>query len=180
MGGKKVGAADVARAASQMVHETGAEPLGYVRSNTGDPPSAFDSYAQTNLKTIHQYWNNLFAGLAKQYSRFTASRILQQSVLIANPLLYNRLDCLLQSLRIELLAVREALWPTKYFLAHDKVGRDTLRDRHTKPPEHKGDNTVNLSGWVRYAFASEDTLQCWCHISCRNSYTAGVRCLARQ
>ena len=49
IGGKKVGAADVARAASHMVHETGAEPVGYVRSNTGDPPRAFESYAQTNL-----------------------------------------------------------------------------------------------------------------------------------
>ena len=28
------------------------EPVGYVRSNTGDPPSALDSYAQTNLNTI--------------------------------------------------------------------------------------------------------------------------------
>ena len=49
IGGKKVGAADVARVASQIEHETGAEPVLYVRSNTGDPPSAFDSYAQTKL-----------------------------------------------------------------------------------------------------------------------------------
>ena len=55
MGGKKVGAADVARAASQIVHEIGAEPVGYVRSSTGGPPSAFDSYAQTNLDSTNQY-----------------------------------------------------------------------------------------------------------------------------
>jgi hypothetical protein len=38
-----VGAADVARAASQIVHLTGAEPVWYVRSRTGDPPRAFVS-----------------------------------------------------------------------------------------------------------------------------------------
>ena len=54
IGVKRVGAADVAWAASQMVHGMGAESHEYVRSNTGGPPSAFDSSAQTNLEAFHQ------------------------------------------------------------------------------------------------------------------------------
>ena len=47
--GKNVGAADVARAASQIVHGTEAAPVVYVRRRTGDPPRAFLSYVHTNL-----------------------------------------------------------------------------------------------------------------------------------
>ena len=80
MGGKKVGAADVARAASQIVHETGAEPVGYVRSSTGDPPSAFDSYAQTNLNSTNQHIDGNSISFPRRHSRFTAGRVLKWRV----------------------------------------------------------------------------------------------------
>ena len=51
--GKKVGTAEVART-SQIVHSTGAEAEGYVRSNNGEPPNAFCSYAQIKLDMLSE------------------------------------------------------------------------------------------------------------------------------
>ena len=136
MGGKNVGAADVARAASQIVHETGAEPVGYVRSSTGDPPSAFDSYAQTNLNSRNQHSDVNSISVRKEGLRFTAGMLLKWSVWIANPLLYNCLDSLLKGPRIEFLAFGKVLWSTKDLLAHGQVGSNTFSDRHTKSTKH--------------------------------------------
>ena len=136
MGGKKVGAADVARAASQIVHEIGAEPVGYVRSSTGDPPSALASYAQTNLNPINQHCDGDSINLPKGRLRFTACIDLKWSVWIANLLLYSRLDSLLKGPRIEFLALCKILCLTKDLLAHGQVGSDAFSDVHTKSTKH--------------------------------------------
>lgn len=70
----------------------------------------------------------------------------------SNPLPYDCLDSLLESLRIELLALSEILWLTKDLLTHSNVDSDIFSNSYTKSPEHKDDNAANLSDQVLYSF----------------------------